>query len=451
MQKLKFTLFSLRDFLVAFGPVLALFCGLVYLGYRLADPAPSRLVDMTSGVQGSTYERFARAYSSELAKSGVTLRNANSEGSQQNFERIRDPDSVYEVGFVRSGSTDPEQAAEQGLISLGALFYEPIWIFYRSKTDWRSLTQLKGKRINLGARGSGIQRIFTELLQLNHLQEADVSIQRLPDQQALASFLRGETDVLVFCTGSDSEIVQQLLQNRDVRLFDFEQAEAYTRRLAYLSAVTLPRGIIDIGADLPARDYHLLATTVTLVAHESLHPALVSLMLQAARSIHSKADWFSKRNEFPSERFTEIPVSEHAVKFYEHGTPVLQRYLPFWVANFIERMWFVLVAAGALILPLSKIIPPVYVWRIRSRIYRWYGQLREIELSLEQEGLGWQQGTERLDALENSVNQIVVPLAYAEELYGLRGHIQLVRSRLAAAAARDRQSPPAESGSCTDC
>jgi hypothetical protein len=288
------------------------------------------------------------------------------------------------------------------------------------------------------------------LLQLNHLQEADVSIQRLPDQQALASFLRGETDVLVFCTGSDSEIVQQLLQNRDVRLFDFEQAEAYTRRLAYLSAVTLPRGIIDIGADLPARDYHLLATTVTLVAHESLHPALVSLMLQAARSIHSKADWFSKRNEFPSERFTEIPVSEHAVKFYEHGTPVLQRYLPFWVANFIERMWFVLVAAGALILPLSKIIPPVYVWRIRSRIYRWYGQLREIELSLEQEGLGWQQGTQRLDALENSVNQIVVPLAYAEELYGLRGHIQLVRSRLAAAAARDRQSPPAENGSCAD-
>jgi TRAP-type uncharacterized transport system substrate-binding protein len=160
MQKLKFTLFSLRDFLVAFGPVLALFCGLVYLGYRLADPAPSRLVDMTSGVQGSTYERFARAYSSELAKSGVTLRNANSEGSQQNFERIRDPDSVYEVGFVRSGSTDPEQATEQGLISLGALFYEPIWIFYRSKTDWRSLTQLKGKRINLGARGSGITYFY---------------------------------------------------------------------------------------------------------------------------------------------------------------------------------------------------------------------------------------------------------------------------------------------------
>lgn len=321
-------------------------------------------------------------------------------------------------------------------MSLGGLFYEPIWIFYRSKQTYTSLRDLRGKHISLGAEGSGLHRIFSQMLALNGLQDSDIQLSRDQDEQAMQDFLNGKLDVLVLSTASDSPVVQQLLQTKGVQLFDFVQAEAYTRRLPYLSQITLPRGIIDIGADLPARDYHLLSTTVTLVAHESLHPALVSLMLQAVQKVHSKADWFSDQNEFPSERYSEIPVSHDAEKYYKNGPPVLQRYLPFWIANFIERMWLVVVALGALLLPLSKVIPPLYVWRIRSRIYRWYGELRDIEQSLEgstgetQAG-SLQQSMQRLDQIEQTVNGIEVPLSYAEELYGLRSHIDLVRKRIA--------------------
>lgn len=435
MQKIKFTLFSLRDLIVAFGPVTLMVLIVGGLGLWLVDPAPSRVIDMSTGPENSGYERLAKRYAEELAKNQITLRFHTSQGSSQNLERISDPDSEIEAGFVRSGSTDPVQASEKGLVSLGSLFYEPIWIFYRDKKELTTISQFRGKRINIGAEGTGVRRIFEQILSVNSMSPEDVSLQRLEDTPATMAFLDGKMDVLVFSTASDAPLVQMLLQTPGVRLFDFLQAEAYTRRFPYLSQVVLPRGIVDIGLDIPSRDYHLISPTATLVAHESLHPALMGQLLQAAQRIHSKADWLSRQGEFPSDRYTEIPVAAEAEKFYKNGPPVLQRYLSFWMANFVERMWVVLVALGALLLPLSKIIPPLYVWRIRSRIYRWYGQLRTVEqvidhLSPEDKIPVLERQLRRLDEIENKVNHISVPLSYAEELYGLRSHIHFVRNRV---------------------
>ncbi|MBC3884474.1 TAXI family TRAP transporter solute-binding subunit [Undibacterium griseum] len=435
MQKIKFTLFSLRDLIVAFGPVTLMVLIVGGLGLWLVDPAPSRVIDMSTGPENSGYERLAKRYAEELAKNQITLRFHTSQGSSQNLERISDPDSEIEAGFVRSGSTDPVQASEKGLVSLGSLFYEPIWIFYRDKKELTTISQFRGKRINIGAEGTGVRRIFEQILSVNSMSPEDVSLQRLEDTPATMAFLDGKMDVLVFSTASDAPLVQMLLQTPGVRLFDFVQAEAYTRRFPYLSQVVLPRGIVDIGLDIPSRDYHLISPTATLVAHESLHPALMGQLLQAAQRIHSKADWLSRQGEFPSDRYTEIPVAAEAEKFYKNGPPVLQRYLSFWMANFVERMWVVLVALGALLLPLSKIIPPLYVWRIRSRIYRWYGQLRTVEqvidhLSPEDKIPVLERQLRRLDEIENKVNHISVPLSYAEELYGLRSHIHFVRNRV---------------------
>ena len=435
MQKIKFTLFSLRDLIIAFGPVTLMVLIVCGLGFWLVDPAPPRIIDISTGPENSAYERFAKLYAAELAKNQIQLRFKTSQGSQENLQRISDPDSEIEVGFVRSGSTDRTEAAEKGLVSLGSLFYEPIWIFYRDKKEMTTISQFRGRRINVGPDGTGVGRIFEQILSVNNMSADDVSFQHLDDTPATVAFLAGQLDVLVFSTASDAPLVQMLLQTPGVRLFDFVQAEAYTRRFPYLSQVTLPRGIVDIGLDLPDRDYHQISPTATLVAHESLHPALTGLLLQAAAKIHSRADWLSKQGEFPSDRYTEIPVSSEAEKFYKNGAPVLQRYLTFWVANFIERMWVVIVALGALFLPLSKIIPPLYVWRIRSRIYRWYGQLRTVEqiidnLSSSDKKATLEKQLNYLDEIEDKVNRISVPLSYAEELYGLRSHIQFVRTRV---------------------
>ncbi|MDP1976688.1 TAXI family TRAP transporter solute-binding subunit [Undibacterium sp.] len=435
MQKIKFTLFNLRDLLVAFGPVTLMVVIVCGAGYWLVDPAPPRVIDISSGQENGSYERFAKRYAQELQKNQITLRQQISQGSEENLSRISDPDSEIEVGFVRSGSTDEAQAHERGLISLGSLFYEPIWVFYRSPKEITTISQFKGKVVNVGPDGNGVAKLFSQILSVNSMSEEDVKIQKLADTPGTVALLDGKVDVLIFNSASDSPLVQMLLQTPGIRLFDFVQAEAYTRRFPFLSHVVLPRGIVDIGKDIPAHDYHLIAPTATLVAHESLHPALMGLLLQAARRIHSSADWFSRQGEFPSDKYTEIPVAHEAEKFYKNGPPMLQRYLSFWIANFIERMWVVIVALGALFLPLSKIIPPLYVWRIRSRIYRWYGQLRMVEQAIEDVTAADRQSVAQdqlrhLDELEEKVNRITIPLSYAEELYGLRSHIHFVRSRV---------------------
>jgi len=435
MQKIKFTLFNLRDLLVAFGPVTLMVLIVCGVGYWLVDPAPPRVIDISSGQENGSYERFAKRYAQELQKNQITLRQQYSQGSEENLIRISDPDSEIEVGFVRSGSTDETQAHERGLISLGSLFYEPIWVFYRSPKELTTISQFKGKVVNVGPDGNGVAKLFSQILSVNSMSDEDVTIQKLADTPGTVALLESKVDVLIFSSASDSPLVQMLLQTPGIRLFDFVQAEAYTRRFPFLSHVVLPRGIVDIGKDIPAHDYHLIAPTATLVAHESLHPALMGLLLQAAHRIHSGADWFSRQGEFPSDKYTEIPVAHEAEKFYKNGPPMLQRYLSFWIANFIERMWVVIVALGALFLPLSKIIPPLYVWRIRSRIYRWYGQLRMVEQAIEDVAAGDRQSVAQdqlrhLDEIEEKVNRITIPLSYAEELYGLRSHIHFVRSRV---------------------
>lgn len=435
MKYLHMRWLSLRDLIVASGPTLLILLLAVGIGYWLADPAPPRIIDMSTGQKGSDYHVFAQRYAKELKKNQIELRFVESSGSSENLQRISDPDSEIEVGFVQSGSSAAEQAEEQGLVSLGSLFYEPIWIFYRSKTEWDSLRQLQARRVNLGPTGTGKANLMEKLLQTNQLKLDDLQISRLSDQEAAQALVAGNLDVMILTSSGENPLINELLQNQQIRLFDFVQAEAYTRRLPFLSHVILPRGIVDIGKDIPARDYHMLAPTATLVAHDSLHPALMGLLLQAATTIHSKPDWFSRAGDFPNAEYSEIPVAAAAQKFYKNGAPVLQRYLSFWVANFVERTWVILVALGALILPLSKIVPPIYVWRIRSRIYRWYGQLRLVEQALYEldkqadAGLVQQQIT-RLDEIEATVNQLNVPLAYAEELYGLRSHIAFVRERL---------------------
>jgi hypothetical protein len=217
--------------------------------------------------------------------------------------------------------------------------------------------------------------------------------------------------------------------------FDFAQAEAYTRRFPFLSHVVLPHGIVDLGRDLPPKDYHLIAPTATLVARENLHPALIDLFVQAASDIHGGAGWFRRTGDFPTASFTEIPVSETAEKLYKNGPPFLQRYMPFWLANFFDRMWVVVVALGALLLPLSRVVPPLYVWKVRSRVYRWYGQLRAVEQAIEDvppelQAQVYPEQLQRLNEIEDRVNHISIPLSYAEELYGLRSHINFVRERM---------------------
>jgi hypothetical protein len=349
------------------------------------------------------------------------------------------------LAFVQGGA-DPATGdaatrdAEAGveLVSLGSLFHEPVWLFYRESSAQRlaksptinSLTQLAGWKLNIGAPGSGVPPLMQLLLEANKLDPAAIQLSQQPTTPAVVDLLEDRIDALVLASAPESPMVQMLLQTPGIRLLDFAQSEAYARRFAFMSPVVLPRGVIDLARDQPPADVRLVAPTATLVARDALHPALAQLFVQAAMQVHGGAGWFQRKGEFPNTANNERPIAPEALRIYRNGVPWLQRYLPFWLANLADRMWVVLLAIGAVLIPLTRIVPPLYEFRIRSRVFRWYGQLRAVE-----QAQGRRPASEllaELDDIDRHVSQVTVPLSYADELYALRGHIQAVRLRLQA-------------------
>jgi uncharacterized protein len=438
MQKLRTSLVSFRDLVVTGGPFIVLVLALIALAYWMVRPQPPHTLVMATGPANSDYDKFGQQYQSFLAKHGIKVQLRQSEGSRKNFEELTRDGGDVMVGIVREGTADvtevSDEVASTSLVSLGRLFYEPIWLFHRDSLKIDSLVDLRDRNINIGPLGGGTSKLIGSLLAQNQMTLTDMKMQRLDHTEAVIALLDGKLDGVFFTSSSEGLLIQMLLKTPGVKLFNFNQAEAYSRRLRSLTHVVLPRGVVDLAADMPKEDVHLLAPNSTLLARSEIHPALVQLLVQAAAQIHGGADWFGKLHEFPSSVTNEFVLADEAKRFYRSGPPFLQRYLPFWVANVIDRMWVVVISLAALLIPLSKILPPLYQWRIRKRIYRWYAQLRDVEIEAQTISGNMPDKASpliaRLNEIETHVNDITVPLSYADEVYFLRQHIDMVRSKL---------------------
>ncbi len=443
-KALRNTLLSLRDLLSTAGPFLLLAIALLVVAYYVLDPNPPKRVVLATGPEQSDYAEFGARYAAELKRFGIEVVLLPSAGSSANRRMLRDPAHDVDFGFVLGGSgerTRPVDAKkeEAELVSVGSLFYEPVWLFYREEAARRlpgksltRLNQLKGWRVNLGGRGSGAPNLMRKLIEATDTTREMLHLQRLEQTPAVVEFLAGKLDAIALVAAPESQMVQMLLRTPGVRLFEFGQAEAYVRRLPFLSVVTLPRGVADLARDVPAHDMTLIAPTAMLVARDGTHPVLVQLFVQAAHKIHAGAGWFARSGQFPSAQGSELPLHDEAERFYAKGPPLLQSYLPFWVANLIDRMWVALFSIIVVLIPVSRVVPPLYQFRIRSRVFRWYRNLRRIEEELAQPGAPLADLLQRIEELDARAGRIVVPLSYAEELYNLRSHIDTVRARLRA-------------------
>ncbi|WP_088284802.1 TAXI family TRAP transporter solute-binding subunit [Ideonella sp. A 288] len=433
------TLLSLRDLALTAGPLALLALALLVGAYLALQPNPPRRVVLATGVPQGAYAEFGRRYAEVLKRHGITVELRATQGAADNLALLRDPRSGVDLAFVQGGADrerDPGDDPDAGLVSLGSMFHEPVWLFYREASAQKllaapalsALTQLAGWRLNVGAAGSGVPPLVQRLLDANRIDPATLTLSHQPTTPAVVDLLEGRLDALALASAPESSMVQMLLQTPGIRLFDFAQAEAYSRRFPFMTAVTLPRGVVDLARDLPPADVRLVAPTATLVAREALHPALVQLFVQAAQQVHGAPGWFQRKGDFPNAAHTERPLADEAQRVYRSGVPWLQRYLPFWMANLADRMWVVLLAIAAVLIPLSRVVPPLYEMRVRSRVFRWYGQLRAVE-----EDRGGRTPAEllaELDTIEAHVGRVRVPLSHADELYALRSHIQLVRQRL---------------------
>jgi len=353
-----------------------------------------------------------------------------SAGSLQNIERLKADEA--QVAFVQGGvvppKEDPDAEDDSGLLSLGSLFYEPVWVFYRSDKDLTRLTELRGKRIAIGQEGSGVRQLAQQLLEANEIP-LDGKLVPVAGLNAAEELQQGRIDAAFIIAAESAPVVQVLIRSPGIKLMSFAQERAYQRRFPFLTKLTFPRGVADLVRDFPPDDIKVLAPTANLIVRDDLHPALQTLLLQAASEVHGKSGFFQDAGEFPSYKDQMLPLSPEAERYFKSGASFLQRYLPFWLAVLVDRLIVMLVPVFVLLIPLLKVAPAIYNWRVRSKVFRCYGELKFLEDDLKNhyDAAKLDDYRNRLDALDEEASQLHVPLGFTDLTYTLREHVNLVR------------------------
>ncbi|NVO06704.1 MAG: ABC transporter substrate-binding protein, partial [Rhodoferax sp.] len=356
-----FLRFSWKDALASGLPAALLVAAAIWAALHFIDPAPRMHVVIATGAEDSEYVDFARSYAKLLAEDGVTLEVQSSGGALDNIKRLRNPDDAARIAFLQDGLGDTEESraseSEVDLVSLGSVSYEPIWVFYRGKQLQTRLSSLQGRRIAVGNKGTGTQVLALRLLAASGVTAANSHLVTADRAQSQALLQQGQVDAAFFIGAPESPQVRALMAYPGLHVMNLDQAEASTRQFPYLHHLVLPHGAMDLGANVPGHDLHLLATTTTVVVTRNLHPAIVSLLMKAMQTTHAKPDLLNAPKAFPAVKDTDFPLSQDAARFYQSGPPFLQRYLPFWLATLVDRAALAIIPLLAILVPLTRMAP----------------------------------------------------------------------------------------------
>ncbi len=437
----------IREILLTLGP-LALVVLVVLVAFwfasRFVTPAPPKSITIAAASKGSPYYEAAERYRAFLAESGVELKILETKGSFENLEMIKAPGSTVDAAFVQGGLSNNNDAPD--LRSVGRVLLEPVWIFYRGDGKLERLNALVGKRVLIGPAGSGTAALAARLLAANGVTAETATLINMDLPDYVDALDQGRADAGFLVLAPEARTIKRLFERPTLHLMDVTQAEAYVQRFPYLQEVELKAGVVDFAKDLPAANTRILATTAALVVRETLHPALASLLTQAAIAVHGaprlnpkgEASIFHRAGAFPSADDQEFPLSSDAARVYKSGSPFLQRYLPFWLATLADRLFVMLLPVLGILLPAIRFAPALYAWRIRRRLLHHYWDLMVVEAdkNAPTDAAEIDAKLLEIDRIDRAVNQMAIPLAFANQLYDLRGHIDVVRARLVAQRAQ---------------
>ncbi|MGI9517789.1 MAG: TAXI family TRAP transporter solute-binding subunit [Pirellulaceae bacterium] len=397
--------------------------------WLLGPRCPDRIVIATGPTDGA-YFAYANEYKKILATHGITLEVRATEGSLENQSLLDADDGTVSLAIMQGGTGD---AHSSELESLASLYPEPVWLFSRDE-PFNEITQLRGKRIAVGRESSGTRAIALQLLEDSAVRDGDgeTRLMNLGPREACEQLKSGEIDAAFIVMSPEAVIIHELLNAKGVRLANLRRVTAWQQKYPFLSVPTLPEGVVDIESNIPDRDIRLLAPTANLVARNDLHHALIPLILQAVQQVHESNGLLVRSTPFPNPQYTDFPVNDDARRYFRSGPSLLFRYLPFWLAAWLDRVKLILLPLCTLLIPFIKAAPPIYRWRIRSKIYRWYRVLHDIDMEIKERGhrVDANRFLSRLSELEQELFEVSVPLSYMEEFYNLRLHVAFVRNKL---------------------
>jgi TRAP-type uncharacterized transport system substrate-binding protein len=416
-----------RTLLVVLALVVA--GALLWAALSALRPLPERTLTMATGPDGSAYRAYAERYRALLAKQGVTLRLVPSSGAIENLALLRDPHSGVAAAFVQAGTTTEAESPQ--LLSLGTMFYEPLWIFCRCRTEGLDVKDVFGRHVSIGPAGSATHELALRLMRMNGIEPSQVRLEEYAPERAAQELVHGRIDAAIIDTAWDSRAVRQILADPGVNLQGFARADAYVALLPYLNKVVLPMGVVSLADNRPPRDVIMVAPKTSLVVREDLHPALQFLLIEAALRVHGGPGIFNRAGEFPAAEAMDLPLSGEANHLYRSGPSFLRRHLPFWLAELAQRLLLLAIPLAGLVYPVSRIVPEVWRWEMSRRVRRMYRDLLTIEREMRAapQGAARERMHQRLDALEARAVSLRLPDSFAAAAYELKQNIRFVQER----------------------
>ena len=411
-----------RDLLRLWLPSIALTVLGFVVAWRYAGAAPPSSLRIATGAAGGGYEAAGEHFREEFERAGIALELVPTRGSVENLALLRAGE--VDLGLVQGGVVGVDEPELAGVVSL---YLEPLWIAAREPLE--RLDGLAGKRVEIGEPGSGTHALATRLL-----DSAGVAVEALehPPDEALEALVSGAADALLSVAAPRSARARGLFVDELV-LADLARAEGIARTLTFLEPVHVAPGAIDLAADLPERGIDTVAAAANLVANADLHPAIVALLVEAARLRFGERGVLEDEGEFPNLALLDVAPSLAARRAFANGPSFLYRVLPFQVAALVDRLKILLLPIVTLVLPFVRFAPPLYRWRIRRRILAWYERVLELEQRLRADGVTREEcegAAAELDRFDAELAAVKVPLSYADELYHLRLHLRMVREDL---------------------
>jgi TRAP transporter TAXI family solute receptor len=429
---------AIKNFLRVYGaPIAIVVLGLI-VAFMFMSPAPPKRISIAGGAAGGAYAATADAYAKTLRGFDVEVDVIETAGSVDNLARVKSGQA--DVGIVQTGLAG--DLGQQGVSSLGAAFYEPLWVFHLASVQVDDLRDVAGRRVAIGPEGSGVRVLATLLLEEAGVSASEYTAVPLAGQAAATALQAGEIDVAMVVSGPTAPWLAGLVGDPSIELLSMREAHALARRHPYLDEVTLYRGVLDLASILPEEDVMLIAPAAQIVVREDLHPAIQSLLIEAALAAHGGGSLLSDPGRFPTPQLADIAISDEAKRYYENGPSFLRRIFPYSVANFLERTWVLAIPLITLLIPLIRAAPPLYRWRIRRKIYVWYNNLRELET----DGRNAQTAEDRMEVrakladLQEETGKVEVPVSYTDDLYRLRAHIRFVAELVDKLSAQERHA-----------
>ncbi|MBL0142358.1 MAG: hypothetical protein IPP91_09775 [Betaproteobacteria bacterium] len=428
---------SRRDRLLIAIPALVLLAASFWLAAQFLTPMPPRRIVLAAGPEQSALHALGLRYREILARDGVTVEVRATRGAGENADLLRDPVSGVDAAIVVAGTISG--SATKGIINLSNLLYAPVWCLYRGPREITRLPEFRGKRIAVGAPGSGIATAIAPLLAANGISADSATLLHVSTLEALRALKAEEVDALFTGEGPSLPEFRDALLDSGIRLMDFQRADAYSRRFPHITRLDLPAGTLDMVRNIPDQNVELIGTTAMMAAREGLHPTVIDLFVDAAREIHGGQGYFGKRGEFPHTiQVDDVPVSKQAVLYARSGPSFLRRYLPLWLADFLQRVVTLGIPVAVVVFPLVRWLPAASAGMSRQRIYRWYADLRLVERRIEDRESPpvLEELLRELDRIDDEAARVRGSILQAKDNYDLRAHIQVVRDAVLARTRR---------------